>query len=74
MLPLQICSGPSIRIGRQSWCLPYVGFLLNISMLLQHKKPKNSEDKVYKTDTTYPAVQCSALQCSALQCTAVHCL
>ena len=28
MQPLQICIGPSIRIGRESWCLPYAGFLL----------------------------------------------
>ena len=27
MQPLQICIGPSIRIGRESWCLPYAGFL-----------------------------------------------
>ena len=26
MLPLQICIGSTIRIGRESWCLPYVGF------------------------------------------------
>ena len=26
--PLQICIGPTIRIGRESWCLPYAGFLL----------------------------------------------
>ena len=26
MQPLQICIGPSIRIGRESWCLPYAGF------------------------------------------------
>ena len=24
--PLQICIGPAIRIGQESWCLPYVGF------------------------------------------------
>ena len=24
--PLQICIGPSIRIGRESWCLLYAGF------------------------------------------------
>ena len=28
MQPLQICIGPTIRIGRESWCLPYAGFLL----------------------------------------------
>ena len=27
MQPLQICIGPTIRIGRESWCLPYAGFL-----------------------------------------------
>ena len=26
MQPLQICIGPNIRIGRESWCLPYAGF------------------------------------------------
>ena len=25
--PLQICIGPAIRIGRESWCLPYAEFL-----------------------------------------------
>ena len=29
MQPLQICIGPIIRIGRESWCLPYAGFFLN---------------------------------------------
>ena len=24
--PLQICIGPTIRIGRESWCLPYAGY------------------------------------------------
>ena len=28
MQPLQICIGPIIRIGRESWCLPYAGFFL----------------------------------------------
>ena len=26
MQPLQICIGPTIRIGRESWGLPYAGF------------------------------------------------
>ena len=30
MQPLQICIGPIIRIGRESWCLPYAGFFYNI--------------------------------------------
>ena len=30
MQPLQICIGPSIRIGRESWCLPYVGFFFYV--------------------------------------------
>ena len=25
---LQICIGPTIRIGRKSWCLPYAGFFI----------------------------------------------
>ena len=27
-----MCIGPTIRIGRESWCLPYAGFLLYISL------------------------------------------
>ena len=27
MQPLENCIGPIIRIGRESWCLPYAGFL-----------------------------------------------
>ena len=30
MQPLQICIGPIIRIGRESWCLPYAGFFICI--------------------------------------------
>ena len=26
MQPLQVCIGPIIRIGRESWCLPYARF------------------------------------------------
>ena len=26
MQPFKICIGPTIRIGRESWCLPYAGF------------------------------------------------
>ena len=29
MQPLQICIGPNIRVGRESWCLPYAGFFLD---------------------------------------------
>ena len=28
MQPLQNCIGPTIRIGRESWCLPYGGFFM----------------------------------------------
>ena len=30
MQPLQICIGSTIRIGRESWCLPYAGFFENV--------------------------------------------
>ena len=33
MQPLQICIGPIIRIGRESWCLPYAVFFNYISKL-----------------------------------------
>ena len=26
---LQNCIGPTIRIGRESWCLPYAGFFFS---------------------------------------------
>ena len=35
MQPLQICIGPTIRIGRESWCLPYAGFFTWKLELLQ---------------------------------------
>ena len=30
MQPLQICIGPTIRIGQDSWCLPYAGFFYSL--------------------------------------------
>ena len=33
MQPLQICIGPNIRIGRESWCLSYAGFLRTVIAL-----------------------------------------
>ena len=36
MQPLQICIGSPIRIGRESWSLPYEGFFKNnLFMILQ---------------------------------------
>ena len=32
--PLQICIGPTISIGRGSWCVPYVGFFLFLLIVL----------------------------------------
>ena len=40
MQPLQICIGPIIRIGRESWCLQYAGFFFNPSLTL-HKASKH---------------------------------
>ena len=35
--PLQICIGPTIRIGLESWCLSYAGFFLkNIDHTVLH--------------------------------------
>ena len=34
MQPLQICIGPTLRIGQESWCLPYAGFLLDFFFFL----------------------------------------
>ena len=39
MQPLQICIGPIIRIGRESWCLPYAGFFfLNMGKLKKNQQ------------------------------------
>ena len=44
MQPLQICIGPTIRIGRESWCLPYAGFF---------RSNTTTQDIVFaKSDTT----------------------
>ena len=32
MQPFQICIGPIIRIGRESWCLPYAGIFNKFSI------------------------------------------
>ena len=36
---LQICIGPTIRIGRESWCLPYAGFLFFLLLKILTEKP-----------------------------------
>ena len=39
MQPLQVCIYPIIRIGRESWCLPYAGFfILQIESVPSHSK------------------------------------
>ena len=44
MQPLQICIGPTIRIGRESWCLPYAGFFFveSETIVLSQPFPKES--------------------------------
>ena len=32
-----MCIGPTIRIGRESWCLPYAGFLIDAYPKLSDK-------------------------------------
>ena len=34
--PLQICIGPTIRIGRDSWGLPYAGFFSQFSIFIEY--------------------------------------
>ena len=38
MQPLQICIGPTIRIGRESWCLPYAGFFFKDLFTISYYK------------------------------------
>ena len=47
MQPLQICIGPIIRIGRESWCLPYAGFFLAISFSLLNLYTKEKYASCY---------------------------
>ena len=42
MQPLQICIGPTIRISRESWCLPYAGFLVILKSFLKLNKGEYS--------------------------------
>ena len=56
MQPLQTCIGPNIRIGQESWCLLYVGFLFIKSIPEQDSREqsitadeKKCEDKQTKT-------------------------
>ena len=35
--PLQICIGPTIRIARESWCLPYAEFFFETLNVTQKK-------------------------------------
>ena len=47
--PLHICIGPTIRIGRESWCLPYAGFLMvftviGLKMLRYTWKPSDTNE------------------------------
>ena len=48
MRPLQICIGPTVRIGRENWCLPYAGFFfywtqIYLSVLLYSASNCNKE-------------------------------
>ena len=44
MQRLQICIGPTIRIGRESWCLPYAGFFI-ITLFTLNKFEKEYGNK-----------------------------
>ena len=47
MQQLQICIGPIIRIGRESWCLPYAGFFsLCCQSAAASKQSENEENKL----------------------------
>ena len=50
MQPLQVCIGPIIRIGRESWCLPYAGFFM---MMMMTTKTTTMAKKT-TTKTTMP--------------------
>ena len=52
MQPLQVCIGPIIRIGRESWCLPYAGFLVLIRKILKVNK-FNKFNKLIKIRITF---------------------
>ena len=41
---LQNCIGPTIRIGRESWCLPYAGFFRQSSYCLHCRPPVSLEE------------------------------
>ena len=46
---LQICIGPIIRIGRESWCLPYAGFLYTTKISTEinlQKRQKSCQERL----------------------------
>ena len=47
MQPLQVCIGPIIRIGRESWCLPYAGFLKTNMKISLYPDFQKLQDQLY---------------------------
>ena len=56
MQPLQICIGPIIRIGQESWCLPYAGFFFKCLEKFQKTSenlPSNFNNKKVQLPETF---------------------
>ena len=78
MEPLQICIGPTIRIGRESWFLPYAGFFpMGKRKLLSHRKKAETSSTyrcMHAVHACMHAVQWHTKLFSAqIQVSVVHC-
>ena len=47
MQPLQICIGPTIRIGRESRCLPYAGFFCIVFTICTRREIQSLPDAIF---------------------------
>ena len=64
---LQNCIGPTISIGRESWCLPYAGFLM---YKIQTAQGCNADLPVVRWNKIlFYALHCIILKCIFLNCT-----
>ena len=71
MQPLQICIGPTIRIGRESWCLPYAGFFIIVSGFKKWSRTNFTHKSTGIAFHRYLTILVHVTQGSLIQCTYV---
>ena len=64
MLGVEISIGPSIRIGRESWCLPYAGFFV-VVIIKRLGVAEALDDKTYLYSEPKPPPKTKKFICQA---------